>query len=151
MRRLMIAVLLLASCRSSNGGHPIDIDVIELVRLPPETVQRRGAPIIQLVGSHDIRVRVKNQSEHVITIHSLKLDPDALDTYTDDPSQTIDREIAPGGEEMFEMILNVDADRNAAGLPPSLDYVKLTMACSDESSNFIETGSHSVTHLRSGS
>jgi hypothetical protein len=126
------------------------IDVIEVIRVDPQQVYR-GNQLVRLLGPHDLRLRIKNDSQHEITIHSVQIEPDAQETYTEDPSQPVEKTIMPGGSEEFGFVLNVYAERASAPPENALDYVKLTLACSNEEKDFFETGSYPVTHQRSGS
>ena len=150
MRRAAIMLLVALGCASGGSNHRMRLQVFELVRVPPGSVIAQGAPILQLLGPHYLRIRVDNQSEQNVTIHSVKLDPDARETYTDDLSQSIEKTIPPGGFDMFDVILNVYADRHAMPSDRALDYVKIMMSCSNDTTDFVDSGSHAVSHQRSG-
>ena len=126
------------------------IVVIELVRVDPQA-EFRGKTLVQLLGPHDLRIRVKNDSQHEITIHWVQIESDVLDTYSQDPSEPVEKTIMPGGSEEFGFILTVYPERASAPTATALEFVKVTLGCSDEESEFIDNGSHSVTHQRLGS
>ncbi|HJT16085.1 MAG TPA: hypothetical protein VJ853_01785 [Thermoanaerobaculia bacterium] len=148
MRRTAMALLLLAGCASSGSNHDLGVTVFETVTVSPFN----GVQAVTLLGSHMLRVQIENRSHQEITVHSIQLQPNDPDLFSDDPSQSIELLIGPGQSQTFDTYFNVSANsRTARPTAQMLESIRVDLSCTGtESGNFIAGGTYSVNHIGLG-
>jgi len=135
MRNAAIVLLLLTGCASSTAGaHKINVRVAEVVspRQPPE------------LGTHHIRVWIRNDSEQPIAIQSIHLEPVGPDLYSNDLPQTFSTTLAPGESESFDLPFSVSLQRGHSTVVSHIDSLRVTIGCAAADGSFVESGEYSV-------
>jgi hypothetical protein len=148
MRRTAFALLLLAGCSSSAANHELGITVFESVTNTPY-----GPRAVTLIGSHILHVQIDNRSHQEITVHSIQLQPNDPDLFSDDPAQSIELLVGPGETKSIDTYFNVSANsRTQRPTSQILESIRVDLSCSAaDTGNFLAGGTYSVNHVASGS
>ena len=147
MRRAAIVVLLALGCASSGSNHDLGIMVFEAVA--SSYGDFRAATIL---GSHMLRVQIENRSHQDITVHTIRLEPNDPDLFTDDPAQSVEEIVGAGDKRSFDMYFTISSNpRTRSTTSRMLDSIKIDLSCTaSETGNFVAGGTYSVNHIALG-
>jgi len=140
MRRVTMALLLLAGCASGGASnHELSVDVVEVIsrHQPPPTV-----------GTRMFQIQIANKSQQNITIHLIQVRSGSGDFEIDDPGESVETTLAPGQAEAFQAFVTVRPTRMSQGTY-RMDSLGLTISCSVETGDFLESGTYPITYAPS--